>query len=189
MLVSVRADGEKIKIRFDNVTKKVKERVDVASMRSIEVIRDHLKNSILAGGMLNDTTGHLRSKRNTSLKPGALRAAVRVREVKRKDGRNLLLYFHGDDQLQFVVKKLTEGVKHPWIILAGMREGKVTRKRDRRSMLSFYLHKGMFKGTRIMQKATIHPGLKPHPVIQKAISDKIDYVRGVFRREMAKGLR
>lgn len=177
MLVSVTSDEHRIKARFDTAMKSMRRAGSAATEKSIEAIREHLRNNLLAGGMLNDTTGMPRSETNSSLKPGALRKAVRVRATKRADGVDFKLYLQGDDQIHFVAKKLMEGVHHTWTISP-----------VRKKMLSFYLHQGMFKGTKIMQKSVTHTGLKPRPFLQQAVTDKIAYARGAFRRELQKGI-
>ena len=139
-----------------------------------KLIRDYIKDELLNGVMLNDTTGVPRADVNTSLAEGELRKSVFSRfDTKGQPQARMFFGVRGSEQLHYIANALMQGRHKTWAIVASHETAS-----GKPGLLKYFSKKS---GNFAFARRVEHHGYDAHPFIERGIKDNEPKLRQLIR--------
>lgn len=179
MKVEIVIGTKNISLTFNKIKASAEQALRDSTRESGQLISKYVKNTLLSGVVLYDTTNFPRSSTTNSLPPGALRKSVFVTPWQSGSSSRVTIGVRGSQHLKDVATWLQEGRTGPWQIPStlpnptGKQLHMMLRIGDRPSTPEF---------DDKFASSFEHPGYGPHPFIKKALEDKAAYFSQLTQR-------
>lgn len=180
------ANGNQLRLHMTDLRHKAEQALFEATREAGQSVSRYIKNNLLSGGMLYDTTGFPRAHHTNSLPQGALKKAVVVVPSQSGDQAKVTVALRGTDHLKEVARWLIEGRTGPWEIPGtlpnptGRRLHMILRIGERPNRPEF---------DEKFSRAFNHPGYGSFPFMVKGLADRADYFKQLAQRMVRKAVK
>jgi hypothetical protein len=187
MIINTELSGNnRITLTLNKIKASAEQALFEATKEAGSSISKHIKNDLLNGQMLYDTTGFPRASSTTSLQPGELRKAVFVTPWQSGGQARVTVGIRGSSHVKEVAKWLQEGRTGPWQIPSEL-------PNPTGKQLHMLLRIGDKPETPEFDdkfaSSFDHPGYKSHPFLRKGVEDRISYFKQLAQRMVRQAIK
>lgn len=179
-------NGNKLELRMNKIRHAAEQALFEATREAGQSVSRHIKNDLLSGEMLYDTTGFPRANHTNSLAPGALKKAIFVTPNQTGSQARVTVSLRGTEHLKQVAKWLIEGRTGPWQIPGSL-------PNPTGKMLHMILRIGERPADpefdEKFSRSFDHPGYAASPFMTKGLADRAAYFKQLAQRMVRKAVK
>jgi hypothetical protein len=176
-------NGRSLELRLARIKQEAEQALFQSARDAGQLISDHIKNDLLSGEMLYDTTNFPRAMHTNSLPGGALKKAIFLTPSQSGNQARVTVSMRGSGHLKEVAKWLIEGRTGPWQIPntlpnpTGKALHMILRVGEKPENPEF---------DEKFSKSFDHPGYGSFPFMTRGLADKASYFRQLAQRMVRK---